>query len=119
MIYSYHTLKTHYKSLHIFASCNPILAAVYHIFLNGTVCNTIFEYQRNQKMTKFKIIQRSTAWSTSNLMSEVEELLPQMTEKGYNIVSVSFGVNIWWMPTAYITISKEDNNTTPSNQSPH
>lgn len=58
-------------------------------------------------MKTFKIVTRSTMWSTLSLTREVEELLPQMIEKGYTVVSVSFGMNIWWMPTAYITISKE------------
>ncbi len=45
-------------------------------------------------------------WSTSSLTAEVEQLLNEKASNGYEIVTVAFGVNIWWMPTAYITICK-------------
>jgi hypothetical protein len=45
-------------------------------------------------------------WSTSTLTIEVEQVLNEKTRDGYEIVTVAFGVNMWWMPTAYITICK-------------
>jgi len=40
------------------------------------------------------------------LRNDVERILNDKTTQGYEIISVSFGVNLWWMPTAFITISK-------------
>jgi len=45
-------------------------------------------------------------WSTSTLTTRVEKILNEKTRDGYEIVTVSFGVNLWWMPTAFITICK-------------
>ncbi len=45
-------------------------------------------------------------WSTNTLTEKVEQLLNEKTECGYEIVTVAFGVNIWWMPTAFITVCK-------------
>jgi hypothetical protein len=60
----------------------------------------------NLTMKKYKIIKRSTMWSTSALTADVEQLLNEKTQDGYEIVTVAFGINIWMMPTAYITICK-------------
>jgi len=57
-------------------------------------------------MKTYRIIKRSTMWSTSSLTAEVEKVLYEKTRDGYEIVTVSFGINIWWMPTAFITICK-------------
>jgi len=57
-------------------------------------------------MKTYKIIKLSATWSTSTLTEKVERILNQKSREGYEIVSVSFGVNMWWMPTAYITICK-------------
>ena len=43
-------------------------------------------------------------WSTNSLIEEVEYVLNEKSKEGYEIVSVAFGVNLWWMPTAFITI---------------
>lgn len=59
-------------------------------------------------MKKFKIVKLSTMWSTSDLTRDVENHLQSAYQKGYEIISVSFGVNLWWMPTAYITVAKEE-----------
>jgi hypothetical protein len=40
------------------------------------------------------------------LIAKVEKLLNEKNQEGYQIVSVSFGLNIWWIPTAFITICK-------------
>jgi hypothetical protein len=57
-------------------------------------------------MKKYEITKMYTIWSTNNLKSRVENFLNIASANGNRIVSVSFGVNIWWMPTAYITIEK-------------
>jgi hypothetical protein len=51
----------------------------------------------------YSIINVSTIWSTNSLIQKVEEILNEKTNEGYEVVSVSFGVNIWKQPTAYIT----------------
>ncbi len=45
-------------------------------------------------------------WSTEKLKRKVEIILNEKTKDGYEVVSVAFGLNIWWIPTAYITLSK-------------
>ena len=45
-------------------------------------------------------------WSTAKLKRKVEIILNEKSKDGYEIVSVAFGLNIWWIPTAYITLSK-------------
>ena len=45
-------------------------------------------------------------WSTTKLKEKVERILNEKTKDGYEVVSVAFGLNIWWIPTAYITLSK-------------
>lgn len=57
-------------------------------------------------MKSYLILKLSTMWSTDQLKNDVERLLNEKNSMGYEIVSVSFGVNMWWMPTAYITICK-------------
>ncbi|HEY5592178.1 MAG TPA: hypothetical protein VIK55_14330 [Paludibacter sp.] len=57
-------------------------------------------------MKTYRIIKLSAMWSTSALTSKVERILNEKTSDGYEIVTVAFGVNLWWMPTAFITICK-------------
>ena len=57
-------------------------------------------------MKNYSIIKLSTMWSTDGLRNDVERLLNQKNAQGYEIVSVAFGVNLLWMPTAFITIRK-------------
>ena len=57
-------------------------------------------------MKKYEIIKISEMWSTNSLRKKVETLLNNKSNDGYEIVTVAFGVNLWWMPTAYITICK-------------
>lgn len=45
-------------------------------------------------------------WSTAKLKSRVELVLNEKTQEGYEIVSVAFGLNVFWVPTAYITLKK-------------
>lgn len=59
-------------------------------------------------MKTYRIIRVTTMWSTSLLTKKVEQILNRKTMEGYEIVTVAFGVNIWWTPTAYITICKNN-----------
>ncbi len=54
----------------------------------------------------YTIIKESTMWSTDSLKKKVEEILNEKTKDGYEVVTVSFGLNMWWMPTAFITLRK-------------
>lgn len=58
-------------------------------------------------MKKYKVFKISNMWSTSRLTKNVEGELKKLSYDGYEIISVSFGLNIWWIPTAFITTSKE------------
>ena len=58
------------------------------------------------KMMTYSIIKESTMWSTDSLKQKVEKLLNEKTKDGYEVVTVAFGVNMWWMPTAFITLRK-------------
>jgi translation elongation factor EF-1beta len=57
-------------------------------------------------MKTYSIIEESTMWSTKSLKEKVEKILNEKTKEGYEIVTVAFGLNIWWMPTAFITVCK-------------
>lgn len=57
-------------------------------------------------MKDYRIIKLSAMWSTDDLMRDTENLVNEKAQQGYEIVSVSFGINLWWMPTAFITICK-------------
>ena len=45
-------------------------------------------------------------WSTKGLKNDVERLLKEKTTEGSEVVSVAFGVNLWWMPTAFVIVCK-------------
>jgi hypothetical protein len=57
-------------------------------------------------MKKFKIIRVSDWWSTSSLMKKAEDVANQKSQEGYEIVSISFGLSVWMIESAYITIPK-------------
>ena len=57
-------------------------------------------------MKKYNIIKITAKWSTDSLKKSVEESLNENTKNGYEVASVSFGLNMWWMPTAFITFYK-------------
>jgi hypothetical protein len=57
-------------------------------------------------MKNYTIILETEFWSTKALKNKVENILNEKTAEGFEIVSVSFGLNLWWLPTAYITICK-------------
>jgi hypothetical protein len=56
-------------------------------------------------MKQFRVFKISNMWSTSRLIRDVENELKKLANEGYEIVSVSFGFNIWWIHTAFITTS--------------
>ena len=58
-------------------------------------------------MKQFRVFKISNSWSTARLIKDVENELKKITNEGYEIISVSFGFNIWWIPTAFITTSRE------------
>ena len=57
-------------------------------------------------MKEFEIIKISEMWSTEKLRRKVETLINNKSNEGYEIVTVAFGINLWYMPTAYITVRK-------------
>ena len=57
-------------------------------------------------MKNYTLIKLSTCWSTDTLRADVENLINLKAREGYEIVTVAFGVNMWWMPTAFVTICK-------------
>ena len=56
-------------------------------------------------MKKYSIIKISTMWSTTQLIRNVEKILNTKSKEGFEIVTVAFGVNLWYLPTAFITLS--------------
>lgn len=59
-------------------------------------------------MKKFSIVKVSTMFSTTDLIRKVEQKLSQINQKGFDIVSVAFGVNMRMIPTCYITIYRTE-----------
>lgn len=57
-------------------------------------------------MEQFKIITLSNVWSSKNLTRKVEQELKTLSAGGYEIISVNFSFNYWWILTAYITVKK-------------
>lgn len=54
----------------------------------------------------YTIIKESAMWSTNSLNRKVEKILNEKTKEGYEVVTVAFGLNMWWMQTAFITLRK-------------
>ncbi|MCX8481217.1 MAG: hypothetical protein ORN58_04780 [Sediminibacterium sp.] len=46
-------------------------------------------------------------WSTSRLTRDVENELKKITNEGYEIIGISFSFSFWWIPTVFITTSRE------------
>lgn len=57
-------------------------------------------------MEQFRVFTLSNMWSTKNLTRRVELELKKLSAEGYEIISVDFGFNIWWIQTAFITVKK-------------
>jgi phosphoserine phosphatase len=62
--------------------------------------------KKNNIMKQFRVMKVVDLWSTNRLRRKVERLLNQLANEGYEVVSVSFGFNIWFAPKAYITVKK-------------
>ena len=45
-------------------------------------------------------------WSSSKLRRETESMVNEKAKDGYEIITVSFGFNVWLVPTAYVTVCK-------------
>lgn len=56
-------------------------------------------------MKRFTIIKTTSYWSAGALANRVETLINGKSNEGYDIVNVSFGTNIFYLPTAFITPS--------------
>ena len=74
-------------------------------FLVEISCILVKSYTKTMK--KFKVIKISEYWSTDSLTKNIEIKLNSLSQEGYEIISVSVGINMWWFPTAYITVSKD------------
>jgi len=57
-------------------------------------------------MKKYSIVRVNSWWSTKQLITKAEQLIQEKVNEGYEIASVSFGFDVWWISTAYITICK-------------
>ncbi|MCR1024381.1 MULTISPECIES: hypothetical protein [Cellulophaga] len=57
-------------------------------------------------MKNYSIIKMDSSWSTEQLRIDVERFVNRKSREGYEITTVAFGINLWWMPTAFITICK-------------
>lgn len=56
-------------------------------------------------MEIFKIVTVSDMWSTEKLTRKVEGKLTEIADQGWEVKFISFGYNIWFVPTAFITLS--------------
>ena len=57
-------------------------------------------------MKKFELHTVSDAWSIKKMRSKAEARMNEKVAEGYEINFVTFGYNMWMMPTLYITVSK-------------
>lgn len=57
-------------------------------------------------MVKFRVIKVSDAWSTNALIRKVEKELEKIHAEGSEIINVSFGYNMWFIPTAFISLKR-------------
>jgi hypothetical protein len=57
-------------------------------------------------MKNFEIIRVSDWWSTNSLMEKAKNVANQKSREGYTIVSISFGISVGMIASAYITITK-------------
>lgn len=73
---------------------------------NGATPKSQMSRDLKLKMMTYSIIKESTMWSTDSLKQKVEKILNEKTKDGYEVVTVAFGLNMWWMPTAFITLRK-------------
>lgn len=59
-------------------------------------------------MKQFRIFTVSkNFWEPDNLIKKAELKLEELSNEGFEIVSVSFGYNLWKIPTTFITVRRE------------
>jgi|GEM_PF-964327 len=56
-------------------------------------------------VSKCKIVTVSDCWTTKRLMQKAKNKMNEKVEEGWRIISVSIGYDIWFRPTAFITIA--------------
>jgi hypothetical protein len=61
-------------------------------------------------MKKYEITKMYTMWSTDSLKNRPKSFFNDASGNGNRISTVSFGLKMWWMPTAYIKVEKTVNN---------
>jgi hypothetical protein len=57
-------------------------------------------------MKTYQVLTASDAWSIQKMRAKAETLMNEKVAEGYEINFVTFGYNMWMMPTLYITVSK-------------
>jgi hypothetical protein len=57
-------------------------------------------------MKNYSIVTVNSWWSTKKLIIRAEQLIKEKVNEGFEIKSVSIGFDVWYIPTAYITICK-------------
>ena len=57
-------------------------------------------------MKKFELHAASDSWSYEKMRAKAETIMNEKVAEGYEINFVTFGYNMWGMPTLYITVSK-------------
>jgi hypothetical protein len=57
-------------------------------------------------MKTYQLLTASDAWSIKKMRAKAEALMNEKVAEGYEINFVTFGYNMWMMPTLYITVSK-------------
>jgi hypothetical protein len=57
-------------------------------------------------MKNYSIVTVNSWWSTKKLIIRAEQLIQEKVNEGFEIKSVSIGFDVWYIPTAYITICK-------------
>ena len=59
-------------------------------------------------MNKYKIITvPMNFWKSENFVNKVETKVNELSNEGFEIISVSFGKNNWNVQTAFITVKRE------------
>jgi hypothetical protein len=57
-------------------------------------------------MTQYKVFTYSTMWSTQKLTNRVERELSKLDSDGWEVISVSFGMDVRGMITAFVTVKR-------------
>ena len=57
-------------------------------------------------MKNYQLLTVSDAWSIQKMRAKAENMMNEKVAEGYEINFVTFGYNMWMMPTLYITVSK-------------